>query len=104
VEGMIKACEDSIEKLPPDVKIIPGHGEVSNVAEVREYVKMLRDTAAVIAGAIKAGKTLDQMKRERLLAPWSATYSNEFVDTDAFIDTLYNSLTHQRYTRYLKHN
>jgi cyclase len=104
VEGMIKACEDSVEKLPPDVKIIPGHGEVSNVAEVREYVKMLKDTSAVIEGAIKARKTLDQMKRERLLAPWSATYSNEFVDTDAFIDTLYNSLTHQRYTKYLKHN
>lgn len=104
VEGMIKACEGAIDKLPPDVKIIPGHGEVSNVSEVREYVKMLKDTSAVIEGAIKTGKTLDQMKRERLLASWSATYSNEFVDTDAFIDTLYNSLTHQRYTKYLKHN
>lgn len=104
VEGMIKACEGSIEKLPPDVKIIPGHGEVSNVSEVREYIKMLKDTSAVIEGAIRAGKTLDQMKKEKLLAPWSATYSNEFVDTDAFIDTLYNSLTHQRYTKYLKHN
>ena len=104
IEGMIKACEGAIERLPSDVKIIPGHGEVSNVAEVREYVKMLKDTSAVIEGAIKAGKTLDQMKREKLLAPWSTTYSNEFVDTDAFIDTLYNSLTHQRYTKYLKHN
>jgi glyoxylase-like metal-dependent hydrolase (beta-lactamase superfamily II) len=104
VEGMIKACEGAIEKLPPDVKIIPGHGEVSTVTEVREYVKMLKGASAVIEGAIKAGKTLDQMKRERLLAPWSATYSNDFVDTDAFIDTLYNSLTHQQYTKYLKHN
>jgi cyclase len=104
VEGMIKACEGAIARLPPDVKIIPGHGEVSNVAEVREYVKMLKDTSAVINKAIRAGKTLDQMKREKLLAAWSATYSNEFIDTDAFIDTLYNSLTHQKYTKYIKHN
>jgi cyclase len=104
VEGMIKACEGAIEKLPPDVKIIPGHGEVSNVAEVREYVKMLKDTSAVIEKAIKAGKTPEKMKNEKLLAAWSATYSNDFVDTDAFIDTLYNSLTHQQYTKYLKHN
>ena len=27
VEGMIKACEGALAKLPPDVKIIPGHGE-----------------------------------------------------------------------------
>jgi cyclase len=104
VEGMIKACEGAIRELPADVKIIPGHGEVSNVAEVREYVKMLKDTSAVIDRAIKAGKTPAQMKKEKLLAAWSATYSNDFIDTDAFIDTLYNSLTHQRYTKYLKHN
>ena len=104
VEGMIKACEGAIEKLPPDVKVIPGHGEVSNVTEVREYIKMLKGTAAVIEKAIKAGESLDQMKKEKLLAAWSGTYSNEFIDTDAFIDTLYNSLTHQRYTKYLKHN
>jgi glyoxylase-like metal-dependent hydrolase (beta-lactamase superfamily II) len=25
-------------------------------------------------------------------------------DTDAFIDTLFNSLTHQQYTKYIRHN
>jgi hypothetical protein len=44
------------------------------------------------------------MKKQKLLAAWSATYSNDFVDADAFIDTLYNSLTHQQYTKYIKHN
>ncbi len=82
VEGMIKACEGAIEKLPPDVKIIPGHGEVSNVAEVREYIEMLKGTSAVIDKAIKAGKTLAQMKEEKLLAAWSATYSSDFLDTE----------------------
>jgi len=104
VEGMIRACEGAMEKLPPDVKVIPGHGDLSNAAEVREYVRMLKDTSAVIDKAIKAGKTPDQMKQEKLLAAWSGKYSNEFIDTDAFIDTLYNSLTHQQHTKYLKHN
>jgi len=65
---------------------------------------MLKGTSAVIGKAIKAGKTLDQMKKEKLLAAWSAIYSNDFIDTNAFIDTLYNSLTHQQYTKYIKHN
>jgi cyclase len=104
VEGMIKACEGAIEKLPQDVKIIPGHGDLSNVAEVREYVKMLKGTSAVISEAIKAGKSPGQMKKEKLLAAWSPVYSNDFIDTDAFIDTLYNSMTHQHYTKYIRHN
>jgi glyoxylase-like metal-dependent hydrolase (beta-lactamase superfamily II) len=104
VEGMIKACEGAIEKLPADVKVIPGHGELSTVAEVREYVKMLKDTSAVIEKAIRAGNTLEQMKGEKLLAAWSQKYSNDFVDTDTFIETLYNSLTHRKNTPFVKHN
>ncbi len=104
VAGMIRACEAVIAMLPPDVKVIPGHGEVSTVAEVRDYITMLKGTSAVIDQAIKAGRTLEQMKKDQLLAPWSAQYSNDFIDTNAFIDTLYNSLTHQPVTKYLKHN
>jgi glyoxylase-like metal-dependent hydrolase (beta-lactamase superfamily II) len=104
VEGMIKACEGAIEKLPADVKVIPGHGELSSVAEVREYVKMLKDTSAVVEKAIHVGKTLEQMKKEKLLAAWSQKYSNDFVDTDTFIETLYNSLTHRKNTPFVKHN
>jgi glyoxylase-like metal-dependent hydrolase (beta-lactamase superfamily II) len=104
VEGMIKACEGAIEKLPADVKVIPGHGELSSVAEVREYVKMLKDTSAVVEKAIHVGKTLEQMEKEKLLAAWSQKYSNDFVDTDTFIETLYNSLTHRKNMPFVKHN
>jgi cyclase len=104
VLGMIKACEGALASLPRDVKVIPGHGDLSNVAEVREYVKMLTETSAVIDRAIHAGQTLDQMKQAKLLAAWSAKYSNDFVTTDIFIETLYNSLTHQQHTPFVKHN
>jgi len=104
VEGMINACEWAIEKLPADVKVIPGHGELSNVAEVREYVRMLKDTSTAIERAIHAGKTLEQMKKEKLLAAWSQKYSNNFVDTDTFVETLYNSLTHRKNTPFVKHS
>jgi hypothetical protein len=44
------------------------------------------------------------MKQAKLLAAWSAKYSNDFVTTDIFIETLYNSLTHQQHTPFVKHN
>src|SRR5208337_2646286 len=31
VQGMIAACEKVIPLLPPDVKVIPGHGQISNL-------------------------------------------------------------------------
>jgi cyclase len=94
VQGMIAACEDVLKTVPPDAKIVPGHGELANIDELRTYTQMLQDTSAAVAGALKAGKTLAQMKSERILGPWSERYSpaKAFVDTDAFTETLYNSL------------
>jgi hypothetical protein len=63
---------------------------------------MLKDTSAVVEKALKAHKTLDQMKQEKILAPWQK-FSGEFISTDAFIETLYNSLTGTK-GEFLKHN
>jgi cyclase len=104
VQGMIKACEDAVAMLPPDVKVVPGHGELSNVSEVREFVNMLKETSAAVAKALRAGKTLEQMKTDGVLAAWAPKYSGEFIKTDAFIETLYNSLTHREHTPFVKHN
>jgi cyclase len=104
VEGMIKACEAVVATLPADVKVIPGHGQLSSVAELREYVRMLKDTSAVVAKALKAGKNLEQMKQDQLLAPWSKKYSGDFISTDTFLETLYNSLSQSGHTPFVRHN
>lgn len=95
VQGMIAACQAVLSELPADAHVIPGHGDPAGVAELRAYLKMLQDTSAVVAQALHAGKTLAQMKQEHLLAAWSAQYSppKAFVDTEAFTDTVYNSLS-----------
>ncbi len=53
VQGMIAACEKSIAQLPADVKIIPGHGALSNADDVRVYIKMLKETSAAVDAAIR---------------------------------------------------
>src|SRR5262249_57052228 len=45
VQGMISAMEKAIAMLPPDVKVIPGHGALSNLDDVRAFVKMLKETS-----------------------------------------------------------
>ena len=102
VQGMISAMEKASAQLPADAKVIPGHGALSNLEDVREFTKMLRETTAVVQKALDAHKTLDQMKQEKILDPWKK-WSSDFVNTDAFIETLYNSLTGTK-GEFLKHN
>jgi cyclase len=102
VQGMIAAMEKVSAELPPDVKVIPGHGAPSNLDDVRAFVKMLKETSAAVQKAIDEHKTVEQMKQEKILAPW-AKWSGEFLDADKFIETLYNSLTGSK-GEFMKHN
>ena len=103
VEGMIAAMEEVLPKLPSDVKVIPGHGAVSNPDDVRDYVKMLKDTRAAVEKGVKSGKTLDQLKQEKVLEPWKK-WSGEFITSDTFAETLYNDLTGKKDGKFVKHN
>jgi glyoxylase-like metal-dependent hydrolase (beta-lactamase superfamily II) len=103
INGMIDAVQQVIAQLPPDVKVIPGHGPVSSLDDVRAYLGMLKETRDVVQAALKDGKTLDQMKQAKLLEPWKK-YSGDFVNQDVFLETLYSSLTGQKTGKLIKHN
>ena len=102
VAGMIAAMEEVIPKLPPDVKVIPGHGAISNLDDVRAYVKMLKETRAAVQDGIAKGKSLDQLQKDKVLDPWKQ-YANQFVTADIFIETIYNDSTGKSGT-FVKHN
>jgi glyoxylase-like metal-dependent hydrolase (beta-lactamase superfamily II) len=87
VSGMIRGLEKVLEKVPAEVKVIPGHGGVSSVDDVRKYIAMLKDTRAIVAEGLKAGKTLEQIKSEKPLEKY-ADLSKGMIKPDKWIDTL----------------
>jgi cyclase len=103
INGMIDGVEKVISQVPPDVKIVPGHGPISSVDDVRKYLDMLKATRDVVAKALQQGQTLDQMKKARLLDPWKK-YDGDFIKQDTFLETLYNSLSGQKNGKFIKHN
>ena len=102
VQGIIDAMEKTTAQLPADVKVIPGHGALSNLDDVRAYTKMLKETSAAVQKALSEKKTLDQMKQAKILAPWEK-FASQFINSDVFIETIYNSLTNQK-GEFIKHN
>ena len=90
--GMLSAVDTAISRMRDDTKIIPGHGPVADKQALRAFADMLRGTTNAVANAIEAGKTVDQMKREKILAGWEK-WSWQFVPTDRFIEMLYADLS-----------
>jgi len=92
VEGLIKNIGELITKIPADAKLIPGHGPISNLDDLKSYHRMLQQTTEIVRGKISAGKTLDQIKSEGLPAEWNP-WGTGFIKTDRWVETIYKSLT-----------
>ncbi len=90
VQGLMKNIADVIGKLPADVKIIPGHGPVSTVDDLRAYHKMLLATTDIVLKRKAAGMSLDDAKKAGLPEEWK-DWGSGFINTDRWIDTIYNS-------------
>lgn len=92
ITGLIAGIEKVLAEIPDDARIIPGHGSLATKDDVRNYLAMLKGSSAAISAAIAAGKTLDQIKQSRPLAPWDA-WGKSFIDASTFTEVLYTSLT-----------
>ena len=92
VEGLVKNIGELITRIPADAKLIPGHGPISTLDDLKSYHRMLQQTTEIVRGKIGAGKTLDQIKSEGLPAEW-APWGTGFIKTDRWLETIYKSLT-----------
>ena len=91
VEGLIKNIGEIIGKIPEGAKLIPGHGAISTLDDLKSYHRMLQQTTEVVRQKITAGKTLEQIKSEGLPTEWQ-TWGTGFIKTDRWVETIYNSL------------
>ncbi len=95
VKAVIASLDNMIEAYPADTKVVPGHGpQPMTVADIKPYVEMLRDARARVESAVRDGKTLDQMKKEDILAGYEK-YSHH-VPAARFTEVLYREITEQK--------
>lgn len=81
-----------LDLVPEDAAVIPGHGDLGTVAELRESHRMLVETIGAVREGIEAGKDLDALKAEGVPAPWG-DWAWGFISEDDWIGIVHASLT-----------
>lgn len=92
VEGLVQNIGELIGKIPAGAKLIPGHGPISTLDDLKSYHHMLVETTSIVRQKIAAGKTLEQIKGEGLPAEWKP-WGTGFIKTDMWLEIVYRSLT-----------
>jgi glyoxylase-like metal-dependent hydrolase (beta-lactamase superfamily II) len=90
VQGLIHNIATLITLIKPDAKLIPGHGPLSTIDDLRAYYRMLVDTSNIVQDGMKAGKSLDDLKKAGFPEKFKEAGSG-FVKTDQWIETIYKS-------------
>ncbi|HVS13915.1 MAG TPA: MBL fold metallo-hydrolase [Thermoanaerobaculia bacterium] len=90
-EGLRDNIGRLLGELPADVRIIPGHGPLSTIDDLRAYHEMLVDTIDQLKTAKAAGRTLDEVKAAGFGERW-ASWSWSFITTERWAEIVYRSL------------
>ena len=94
VRGFVAAVDEALAIANAQTVIIPGHGPVATRANLQAYRDMLVDLAGRVGLAIRAGRSLDEVKAMRLADRHGR--DTDFITPDAFIETLYRDLSRER--------
>lgn len=92
IEGYAANVAKVLELVPADAKIIPGHGPLATVDDLRTFQKMLAETTEIVRTQMAAGKTLAQIQAGGLPAQYKS-WGAAFIDTNAWIATIHGSLS-----------
>jgi glyoxylase-like metal-dependent hydrolase (beta-lactamase superfamily II) len=87
VRGLEHAVAQLIARLPAEVKIIPGHGELGTLADLKNYGEMLATCLKVVGDQVAQGKTAQEIVDANLLAKYDA-WGAGFINTKSWIETI----------------
>jgi len=88
VSGYIKTIAAVLEKIPMDAKIIPGHGKLSTVDDLKNYHAMLNETVAFVQKQIGEGKTLAEIKTNGLPEKYKG-FGGGFINAGRWIEAIH---------------
>lgn len=87
VSGVIDNLESVIRMAPDDIKVIPGHGPLASLKELRETLNMLRQTSALVRERLAAGTTEAALIEQGLGEQWQR-WDGGFINEERWIRTL----------------
>jgi glyoxylase-like metal-dependent hydrolase (beta-lactamase superfamily II) len=91
VVGILENIEALIPLIPDDARIIPGHGPVSDLAELRTYREMLEETIGIVRRKKDSGMSLEKIQDEGF-PPKYDEWGKGYMSAEGWIENIYRSL------------
>jgi cyclase len=92
IDGMIYAIDQILARTDEQTKIVPGHGPVTTVANLKDYRDMLVQVRQRVKDLITAGKTMDEVVAAMPTKDFDARWASGYVTPEVFTRMVFSSL------------
>ena len=93
IEGMVVDADRMIKAVDRKTKIIPGHGPMASLDDLRAYHAMLGDVNERVSKLVRDGKTLEEMQAAQPTKSYDEKWGKGFLKTADFVRMLYAGKT-----------
>ncbi len=93
IQGMIAAVELGVGMADAETRIIPGHGPLSDLNGLQEYLAFLTKARDNVQALIDQGMSLQQAIDANPTAEWDETLGKVWIKPEQLVIFIYNSLT-----------
>ncbi len=91
IEGYAENVGKIVEMIPPDAKIIAGHGAIASIDEVKDFHAMLVETTDIVRKQIEAGKSIDEVEAAGLPEKYDR-WASSFTSVEQWVGKIYRNL------------
>ena len=86
----IAIFSEGIKQIPADAKLIPGHGPLATIDDLKTYHQTLVETSTLVQAEMKKGRSLEEIKKAGLPEKYKE-WGSGFIKTDFWIETVHRS-------------
>ena len=99
--GLVDELRKIVSLVPEDAKVIPGHGAQASLNDMRRSLKTLEGMKEAIERPVRAGKTVDEIRKMNVLSPWADAFGEpciphtpcDHLDAEYYLTMFYRALT-----------
>lgn len=92
IDGMIKAVDRALKLVDDKTRIIPGHGPLSGVAELREYREMLATARDRVQALVRQGKSRDEVIAAKPTKDLDEKWGRGGFEPDTWVGIVYDGM------------
>lgn len=95
VRGVVANIDKVLSKIDDNTTVIPGHGPISNKAELIKHRDMMAGTADEVQNHMASGMSLEQIQAKGLSDQWKP-WGNGFLPEKVWINIVFSSLEKEK--------